>query len=186
MCAMKASTNGVNSWNYIIFYKSRLSSTWNFKLHNFILAEFYIICTVHSVIRYSQTNKCSTITNKVYLTAPTYVSASNLTSSGDTPNKHSYSMHPTTCTFSIVTYVFYCDSDCTRSWISWITVTLWSASWRCQMKCRNILRDCKIYFISNCSAFVGLTIFHMYSFKKSKKTEIITFFKRAPNFFLLE
>jgi hypothetical protein len=62
---------------------------------------FNIICTVYSLITYSQTNKCTTITNKVYLAAPTYVSASNLPSSGGRPKNHSYSKHPTTPTFSI-------------------------------------------------------------------------------------
>ena len=68
-------------------------------------------------LRYSQTNKCTTITNKVYLAAPTYVSASNLPSSGGRPKNHKW-----------------------------------------QIRCRNVCKGYNIYFISNCSAFVGLTI----------------------------
>jgi hypothetical protein len=65
------------------------------------LLKFYVICTVHSVICYSQTNKCTTNTNKVYLAAPTYVSATNFPSSEGRPKNHSYSRHPTTRTVSI-------------------------------------------------------------------------------------
>ena len=50
---------------------------------------------------YSQTNQCTTITNKEYLATPMYVSATNLPSSEGRPKNHSYSRHPTMHTFSI-------------------------------------------------------------------------------------
>lgn len=61
----------------------------------------FIIRTVHSVISYSQNNQCITITNKEYLVVPTYVSATNMPSSGGRLKNHSYSRHPTMHTLSI-------------------------------------------------------------------------------------
>jgi hypothetical protein len=43
-------------------------------------------------ISYSQTNKCTTITNIVYLASPTYVLATNLPSSRSRPKNHNYSL----------------------------------------------------------------------------------------------
>jgi hypothetical protein len=50
----------------------------------------YLQLTLCNPDRYSQTNKCTTITNRVYLAAPTYVSATNLPSSGGRPKNHSH------------------------------------------------------------------------------------------------
>ena len=46
----------------------------------------------------------------------------------------------------------------TISWMPWIIVILWSAPWGWQLGCRNICRGCKICFVSNDCALVGLTV----------------------------
>jgi hypothetical protein len=53
------------------------------------------------LLSYSQTNKYTTITNRVYLAAPTYVSATNLPSSEGRPKNHNHRRHPNTRTVSI-------------------------------------------------------------------------------------
>ena len=73
---------------------------------------------------------------------------------------------------------FFCDAECMRSWMLWVTVILWSPPWRRQIRCRNICRCCKIYIISNCSAFVCLTISYnrihgTYNIKKKNQPNII-------------